>query len=415
MSDYTAFGSVPMNSAARPSTGGTLGGSRLPSRGNSYGQPAAATVAQTNAEGRFSQPKGRQYSITGPMTPGDSRAGDSIGQPSTQRMPPVQAPEPQSAAKGHRRSNTVSETLGRVTSMFSGRQPQDASHHSSHTPNKIQKSYPPTSMTDPISNQDGPAGPRPSHDSSRRTSFGFNRKNTDSSGAPKPRRFSLIPSSLSKTFSNSRDRDSNAPSSSGTDRRAPAAQGARQRTSSRPVMGQNRDSRSPSRSTTNSNVPAFYDGQHESNSRIRAGSSSAPAQQTQFNNYSHASQQPPIGDDKFPGPTQPHPAQGGRDQRPYNHANASEGSQSHLQQTPSRGPAPMRAQYPPGFNSGDVAASTQTPQSQRERPGVLQKNRRFADAYEDPKHGHHSGSSGSAKRVMDLFRRLGRQRAKEDR
>jgi len=180
-------------------------------------------------------------------------------------------------------------------------------------------------------------------------------------------------------------------------------------------MGHNRDSRSPSRSTIGSNVPAFYDGQHESNSRIRAGSSSAPAQQTHFNNYAQAHahaphQQPPIGDEKIPGPLQPHPAQG---QRPYNHANASEGSQSQLQQTPSRGP--MRPQYPAGFNSGDLSGAEATPQSQRERPGVLQKNRRFADAYEDPKHGHHSGSSGSAKRVMDLFRRLGRQRAKEER
>jgi protein-serine/threonine kinase len=393
VSDYTAFGNAPVTSSARPSTGGTLSASRLPSRGNSYGQPVAASVAPTNAEGRFSQPKGKQYSISSPLGQNEVPMGEpSIGQPSTQRAPPNPAADTQANRKGHRRSNTVSETFGRVTSMFSSRQPSE-SHHSNHAPNKIQKSYPPTSMSGPIANDEAP---RQSHESSRRTSFGFGRKNADQSGAPKSaRRFSLIPSSLSRTFTG--NRDSLPPTSHpSADRRTSAAQTPRSRTYSRPGMAGHGDSRSPSRSTTGSNIPGFYDGHHESGSRIRAGSSSAPAQQTQFN------YPPLIGDEKFPGPTQPHPASQAARDKPYSHANDSEASETPSQRA-------ERPRYPAGFNSSDA------PTPQKERPGVLQKHRKFADAYEDSKQGHHSGSSGSAKRVMDLFRRLGRQRTKEER
>jgi protein-serine/threonine kinase len=319
-----------------------------------------------------------------------------MGQPSieqpVQRIPVNQPTEQQSVnPKGHRRSYTVSETLGRVTSMFSGRQAQEPNQNQSS--NKPQKSYPPTSMAAPIANNEGP---RKSIDSSRRTSFGFSRKNSDNAaGGKSTRRFSLLPSSLSKTFSGHRESVPASSSNSTIDRRGSAAP-SRNRATSRPAMAFGRgESRSPSRSTTGSNVPDVYDGQHDGRVRNRVGGpSSAPAQQTQFD-YA-----PPIGDDKIPGPTQPHPATNPRD-RPYQHPNDSEGSES-------AGPAGSAAQqYPAGFNSNDSAAT------QRDRPGVLQKNRKFVDAYDDPKHGHHSGSSGSAKRVMDLFRRIGRQREKD--
>ncbi|KAF2661858.1 serine/threonine-protein kinase KIN4 [Lophiostoma macrostomum CBS 122681] len=396
VSDYTAFGTAPVSSTNRPSTGGTLG-SRLPSRGNSYGQPAAATVAQTNAEGRFSQPKGKQYHISAPMSQAEGQMGEpSIGQPSTERTSSNQVTDAHGTGqKGHRRSNTMSETFGRVTSLFSGRQPQDPAQTSSHNSNKIQKSYPPTSMPGPMANEELP---RQSIESSRRTSFGFSRKNTDQSGATKAsRRFSLLPASLSKTFSGHRESLPPTSSHSAAERRASAAQAPRSRGQSRNPMAFGRgDSRSPSQSTTGSNVPGLYDGQQESSSRMRPGPSSAPPQQTQFN------YDPPIGDEKFPGPTQPHPSTQPSRDRPYRHANDSEASEPAAQTS-------HRPQYPQGFNSND------SPVSQRERPGVLQKHRKFNEPYEDGKQGHHSGSSGSAKRVMDLFRRIGRQRGKEDR
>jgi protein-serine/threonine kinase len=408
ISDYTAFGGATANSTNRPSTGGTLGGgSRLPSRGNSYGQPVAATVAQTNAEGRFSQPKGKQYSISGPVSQLEPSMNDmSIGQPSTHTMPAAQTKEaPGANHKSHRRSNTVSETLGRVTSMFSSRPSHEPSQNSGHVPNKIQKSYPPTSMQGPLSNEEAP---RPSTESPRRTSFGFSRKNTDQTGSGKStRRFSLIPASLTKTFSGYNRESAPPPTShSISDSRRPAVQVPRSR-------GQNRgglapgsgDSRSASQSTTGSNMVGPYDGPiertHESDmqTRDRRGMpSSAPAQQTQFD------YPPPLGDEKIPGPTVPHPASQKHRDRAYHHSNDSEASEPTIPRQQ------RRPQYPAGFNSPDNA-----PSPGRDRPGVLQKSRKFADAYEDPKPGHHAGSSGSAKRVMDLFRRIGRQRGKEDR
>lgn len=392
VSDYTAFGNMPAASAARPSTGGTLGAnSRLPSRGNSYSQPATATVAQTNVEGRFSQPKGKQYSISGPITQGDPGMGQpSIGQPSTQRVQSLQT-----ESKGHKRSNTVSETLGRVTSMFSSRQLSYSSQQdpkesrisqNSNYENRPQKSYPPTSMPGPIAND---AMPRQSTDSSRRTSFGFSRKTNDTNNTGKTgRRFSLLPSSLSKTFG-SGHRES-MPAQPHSERRGSAAALGRPRAGSRPggmAFGRGNDSRSPSQSTTGSNVAGFYDGPHDSR---RAAPASAPPNQTQFDYQS------PVGDDKIPGPREPHPS---NPDRPYRyHTNESDASEGVAQ-------GQRRPTYPHGMGSDGP--------EERQRKGVLQKSRKFADAYDES--AANKGSSGSSKRVMDFFRRMGRQRGKEDR
>jgi protein-serine/threonine kinase len=402
VSDYTAFGTAPATSAARPSTGGALGAStRLPSRGNSYGQPSLATVAQTNAEGRFSQPKGKQYSISAPYAQAEpSGAVDqSIGQPSTQRGHSIQlGPSGQPAKGGHKRSNTVTETFGRMTSMFSGRQPSythdpkesmtSQNSYANYPEEKKQKSYPPTSMAGPMSN-DAMAGPRPSTESSRRTSFGFSRRNTNNSSGEtgkSSRRFSLLPSSLSKTFSSQRD---SMPAKSAYSERRDSS--ARPRASSKPAMAFGRgDSRSPSQSTTGSNMPGFYDGQHDSSSRIRnahaaPGPSSAPPNQTQFD-YPAAA---PIGDEKFPNPRDPHPSMQGRPHRQQtDDTEFGEPAQGQSQHNP----------YPQGMGGDE----------QQQRKGVLQKSRKFQDAYDGD--GGNKGSSGSSKRVMDFFRRMGKQR-----
>ncbi|KAF2637363.1 Pkinase-domain-containing protein [Massarina eburnea CBS 473.64] len=332
-SDYTAFGSAPVTTA-RPSTGGTLAAnSRLPSRGNSYSQPSTATVAQTNAEGRFSQPKGKQYHISPPQN--DSGIGHpsigqpAMGQPSSQRVQTIQA-----ESKGHKRSNTSS-------------------------------------------------------DSSRRTSFGFSRKSAQdpNNAAKASRRFSLLPSSLSKTFS-SNHRES-MPATSQADRRVSMAGSTRPRASSRPaIFGRGSDSRSPSQSTEESSAHGYYDGSHDPNPRMRGGPASAPAAQTQF------TPQPLVGDDKFPNPRGPHPSNS--QDRPYRHQNDSDASEAAAQG--------YRPQY--GMNNGPAPV-------EQPRKGVLQKSRKFADAYEES--GGNKGSSGSSRRVMDFFRRMGRQRGKEDR
>ncbi|OAL47286.1 Pkinase-domain-containing protein [Pyrenochaeta sp. DS3sAY3a] len=415
VSDYTAFGTAPNTSNARPSTGGALGGgSRMPSRGNSYGQPSAAAVVQTQAEGRFSQPKGKQYTISTPYNQAESSpiGEPSIGQPSTQRGHSIQlGPSSNPNGKGHKRANTVTETIGRVTSMFSGRQPASAqdpkssytsqNSYANHSEEKKQKSYPPTSMPGPMSNEGISAG-RQSTESSRRTSFGFSRKNTNNSGETKSsRRFSLLPSSLSKTFSS--QRESMPATTSYNERRGSSA---RPRAGSRPGMAFGRgESRSPSQSTTNSNIPGFYDGQHDSNSRIRnpalnaAGPSSAPPNQTQFDSYPNSN---PIGDEKFPNPRDPHPS---TQNRPYRQqTNDSEVSET-LVGGPSSQPQsyPQRAPYPQGMGEEDSP-----PPQHQQRKGVLQKSRKFVDGYDDQS--GNKGSTGSSKKVMDFFRRMGRQR-----
>ncbi|KAH7390958.1 hypothetical protein DE146DRAFT_150398 [Phaeosphaeria sp. MPI-PUGE-AT-0046c] len=399
VSDYTAFGTTPVASANRPSTGGALGaGTRLPSRGNSYGQPSAAAVAQTNAEGRFSQPKGKNYSISAPYAHPEPVAMDqSIGQPSTQRGNSIQlGPSGAHGKGGHKRSNTVTETIGRMTSMFSGRQPsysQDPKEsmtsqnsYANYPEEKRRQNYPPTSMAGPMAN-DGVAAPRQSTDSGRR-SFGFSRRNTNTSGetgGKSSRRFSLLPSSLSKTFSS--QRESMPAKSSYSERRDSSA---RPRASSKPAMALGHgDSRSPSQSTTGSMRPGFYDGQHDSNSRIRnthaaPGPSSAPPNQTHFGHPTAA----PIGDEKFPDPRDPHPSMQGRSHRhPTDDSEFDEPAQQYNHNP-----------YPQGMGGDD----------QQQRKGVLQKSRKFQDAYEGD--GGNKGSSGSSKRVMDFFRRMGKQR-----
>ncbi|RYO33720.1 hypothetical protein AA0111_g4181 [Alternaria arborescens] len=413
VSDYTAFGNAPP-SATRPSTGGAIGTSRIPSRGNSYGQPSVATVAQTTAEGRFSQPKGKQYPISAPYAQqetSDAAEPPNIGQSSSQRVQSIQVGGPHGGVGGHRRSNTVSSTLGRMTSMFSGRQPsytQDPKEsftstgsYGGYPEEKKQKSYPPTSMAGPMSNEavSSSAGPRASMESSRRTSFGFSRKNTGGSGEnPKgSRRFSLLPSSLSKTFSSGRE---SMPAQGSHERRGSSA---RPRASSRPggmAFGRGSESRSPSQSTQGSKLPGFYDGQHDSNSRIRqpntsaAGPSSAPPNQTQFAGYNHSQ---PEFDEKFPNPQGTHPSAKGN--RPYRHpTDDSEADMTQSQQFSQRTPSNP---YPAGMGGDEL--------NQQQRKGVLQKSRRFADAYDEQGTGN-KGSSGSSKKVMDFFRRMGKQR-----
>lgn len=299
-----------------------------------------------------------------------------------------------------------------MTSMFSGRQQsytQDskdsfASQNSfaNYSEEKKDKRYPPTSMAGPISNESGSSYPRQSIDSSRRTSFGFSRKNTGSLGEPsgKPsRRFSLLPSSLSKTFSSQRD---SLPAQGAHERHGSNA--TRPRAGSRPGMafGRGLDSRSPSQSTTGSSMPGFYDGQHDGNNRVRngptsaptAGPSSAPPAQPRFDQ--HGAPVAPIGDEKFPNPRDPHPSAS----KPYRHPTNDSEDVIPGQSQPGRNP------YPQGMGADDSYSLSQ----QQSRKGVLQKSRKFTDEYDQHGHGGRAGSSGSSKKVMDFFRRMGRSR-----
>lgn len=397
---------MPVPSGSRPTTGGSLSGPRLPSRGNSYGQPAVG-VATEQAQGSFSQPKGTQYNIASGR---DVPDGASYGQPYIQR--PVDEYRPATERresyqqKTHRRSNTIGERLG---TLF-GRNSISADRKLEEKDSRPKKSHPPTSMKQPMPvNNSEPSEPRRSTDSSRK-SFSFSRKNSNQNqdGSQRSsRRFSLIPASLQRTFSNSH-KDPQAPGTSGSgDRRASSR---RTREDSRSRFGVGQASRSPSRSTTAESIPVVYDAQLDRNreppstqriSRVPAGPStmpmSAPPQQTQFQSY--RLQDPFAGyntsrpiddldedDDEQPPPPPP-----------------KESTPTRQTQTLAYRPG----QYPQGFNGYDD--NSYSPHMSREKPATLQKHKRFTEAYEND----HSGSSGPAKRVMDFFRKRGKARAGE--
>lgn len=150
-----------------------------------------------------------------------------------------------------------------------------------------------------------------------------------------------------------------------------------------------------------SNIPGFYDGQHDSSSRVRnpnpaaAGPSSAPPAQTRFEEYGN---QGPVADEKFPNPRDPHPSA----HRPYRQqTNDSEGNENFA--PAQHGQRMTSNPFPQGMGGEEL-----TPQVSRK--GVLQKNRRFVDGYAEEGQGGNKGSSGSSKKVMDFFRRMGKSR-----
>ncbi|KAJ9657741.1 hypothetical protein H2201_008054 [Coniosporium apollinis] len=443
-SDSTAFGSGP-SMAARPSTAGTLGSNaRLPSRGSSYGQPAVATVAATTAQGRFAQPKSKQYIISAPMPQHEPMTGGdaAMGRPSTQRTPSdYQALHQESQdrqSRGHKRSNTASglgeKLFGRTPSIFGRTSSRDHTQQmQQQQQQKPPKSYPPVSMQNALPAE---TAPRRSTESGRRISGMFSRKNGDmantASATEKPRRFSF----LKGISSSSHNKEQQAPGASypSDPRRSSTQQPPRSRpqSKSRPVMAFGRGESRSSLSTTNSTIPVLYDPQLDRRARdspathmreVRGageqGTGIAQAyygsggeghgRQTSYGNGNGVATQPGRHP---PSQQYPHQQQGQQElppQDPYYYR--TESGQSHpkhyQQQQQNQQQRPL---YPPGFNSYDGQTQPLPPQqgqqqqSNDRRQGVLQKpNRKFNDAYE----GSGSGT-GAARKVMDFFRRRGR-------
>jgi protein-serine/threonine kinase len=381
-------------SGQRPSTGGSLSGAGLPSRGNSYGQPAVGVSAE-EAHGRFSQPSLAQYNVSSPLPqeegqPRDRRSymgPDSFGQTGFPDV--VNGPGARRSQAGHRRSNTVSG-LSEKLFGFSKRGSMFGSKgtHDDEKARKPKKSHPPVSMKTPIPNDNNSipvvAEPRLSTDS-RRTSFSLGRKssqnqaNGQDQSKRSSRRFSFIPS----FGRHDKDKDGNALAKD-----------------QRPKMAFGRgDSRSPSRSTTASSIPVIYNSdidRQRNVSQPSARSYNAPVPYPEYPTSNPALQFAPNQDSDYyqngverettPTPTSANPHNSFPDQH-----NALPG-QTHV------------PQYPAGFNSYDE------PRPSSGKHSVLQKQRRgFNDAYEGE--GKHDGSSGAARRVMDFFRKRGKARA----
>ncbi|KAL1986453.1 hypothetical protein VTN96DRAFT_6373 [Rasamsonia emersonii] len=366
----TSLGNQAQSQTTRPNTGhsmASLNAGRLPSRG-SYGQPVAPTVAATNAQGRLAQPKnGKQYSISSPI-PQDSSSA-SIGRPSTQQLPAkFNATPAQEPPKGHKRSNTVSsigeKIFGRSGSLFGNRGNQAAGPRQ-----KSGKRYPPTSMKEPYAGDES----RTSLDSRRSISYAFNRKQSDAASETRPRRFSLL-NSLKGLGSGKGDQQTDGEPQTGHDqdfsRPATGPTGPSSRTTTGYGAYEN------SQNSQKEAEPQPQDMSYEA--QIERQFAELHESQQNFQADAYASQSTEYGS-----------------------------SQNDLQPQ-------YTNQY--GYQYGYDDRSRPSVQVTRSKGTVLQKNRKFADAYEYERDlSHHSGSSGAARKVMDFFRRRGKARAGEDR
>ncbi|CAJ2500470.1 Uu.00g033230.m01.CDS01 [Anthostomella pinea] len=403
VSDHAYMTTAAGASAARPATGGSM--QSTGSRGlgasarASYGQPLPPTVAGTNAHGSIQQPKGgaKNYVISNPIpqeAPEMDFGRPSISVPS--KFAQVsgfsnQGQEQQKTGdgKGHRRSNTIGDIggkiFGRSGSIFGGRKKRP-----DQQAEKPSKKYPPVSMSNTM-----PDNSRASMDSraSRRSfSLGLGKKRSGSISAggsqasydrpQNPRRFSIMK-----------------------------------------AMGLGKEPTTPPPPETSQPDLPIQD----------------PPEVDEYGRYtdqqqSHGNMEQQYGDGMYEQPHEPQrlatAPQPNRESNAAQHQRYPSGSRvsaipSYLQQGavlnsgsessidhPQRRP-PNSAPYQTGYDS-DQYDGRRT--SSRQGGRILQKNKRFVDAYDEEEYGRprdHAGTSGAAKRVMDFFRRRGRARGGE--
>ena len=420
-------------STSRPNTGGSLGAARLPSRGNSYSQPAVPAPTNANAQGYVSQPKSSSgYIISGPMqqaeqTPTDSRPGSQQNLAMYQQQQQSQE-QPQ---RGHKRSSTLGSIGDRILGRNNNR--KSSQQESPNVLEKRDRKYPPVSMRQAMPNSNDEAQPRQSTESSRRTSFGLLRKNSEQPSESKrnSRRFSLLPSSWSlNNFGGKKE------SSQQSDQAyRPESKGM--------AFGRG-ESRSPSMSTTNSTIPLYYDADREAARAQRR--SNAPPSRDANARYEKALPQAPTSASYQPSSAGGHPTPPPVARTRYRDdgygGNLLEQSQSpataqhepvdryytpaenyeQMPSSPAQGTqyqyqpnsSGNYSQYPPRSAGGDPVSNAQAygnpsmsggAGSVDQRQGIRSSNRKF-----EYDHGH-SGSSSATRRVMDFFRRRGKDRS----
>ena len=406
----------PVTSASRPATGGSLGAGRLPSRGNSYSQPAVPTPTNPNAQAQFSQPKSSSgYIISTPIqsseqTPVDSRP------PSQQNLALYQQQQAQQQAqRGHKRSSTLGSIGDRILGRSSSRSRRVSQQQDS--PNVLEKRdkrYPPVSMRNAIPNENQEIQPRTSTESSRRTSFGFSRKNSEAPSENKrsSRRFSFLPASFSmNNFAGNKKDPSNTQSYQQQDPSRPESKGM--------AFGRGA-SRSPSRSTTNSTIPLYYDVDREG-ARNQRQPNLPPSRDARY-------EKSPLAQSGGATYSTPPPVQrkqyrddgyGGNllDQQPEDRyytppvdQNQMEQQSSPAQYNSTTGGSYIQQSYgappPPSAGGYSTNAYSQTGSVQSPRQQIRQSNNRKFE------HDHgHGGSSGATRRVMEFFRRRGKDRS----
>jgi len=363
-----------------------------------HGQPLPPAMADTNAHGRIQQPANGEE--------------ETIGRPSIS-VPPkfarmsgfdqhASGPQPSGEGRGHKRSNTLGEIgsklLGRSGSVFGGRskkRPEQTSQPQTPTeqaPQQYQQQqqqadkrrYPPVSMSNAMPAGDEPPS-RPSIDSraSRRSfSLGIGKKRSGSvlgsqvsQEKQERRRFSLLPPSFSlkEAIGLGRDNPGSPTSERDSQPHLPIQDNRGQR-----VFTAHGDARGST---------PFFDNIPDRTVRQDTANSSPVYHQR------HVSAQL---DNRRPSAI-PQYLQTGP------HLNTS--SDSSVNRPPTE---PQISSYQPAFASSEGYDGRRVGTS-RSNKGVLSKNKKFSEAYDEQNYRSHEGSSGAARRVMQFFRRRGRE------
>ena len=443
-SDSTAFGGAPA-ATSRPNTRGTLG-----SRGNSYSQPAVATSTNENVQGHFSQPKsGSGYIISGPMSPAP---GTDASRPSSQQdlakfqQPPQQAQQiqqqqQQMPQRGHKRSSTLSSLTDRVLGRSnSRRQSQQGQQQGQEAParEKKDRKYPPVSMQNAMPNANDEMEPRKSTESRRSSLNLFRKKSKDYSDAPSEkrnsRRFSnLLPASWSmNSFSGKQNQPYDSVQGDGGLGRQESVQRSSRPASKGMAFGRG-TSRSPSQSTTNSTIPLYYEPDRENQRNQRR---SGVPQHMQGTGEKPLPSRPAQG--QYPTPPPVQRKQFRDDGYGNNMLNDSQSrpepprQQSRQQDPPERfytptqdldqlanqeeprpdqyNPAGGRSQYQrQGYHNNGYGQGADLEPTISNSQNIRPNQRKFNDEYNQG----HGGSSSGARRVMDFFRRRGKDRTQQ--
>lgn len=411
----TQYGSSVPNSITRPNTSGTLGGtSRLPSRGNSYSQPAAAQPTNTTAQGSFSQPKSSSGYIIAGSGPMSSEPGqmENDNRPHSEQVSGgrLQSPQPSYISgkpSGHRRSSTLGSLADKVLNRSNSK--RQSQQEAPVKTEKRDKRYPPVSMKNAMPHTGEEAQPRPSSDG-RRPSFGFNRKASKEgresiTGRRSSRRFSWLPGSLS--MSNFVGKKSEGYDSGDDGYRPSQSQQSNQSNQSRRGRPESKGmafgrgaTDSPSQ-TTDSTIPLYYEEDREKAREQRRGSN-VPAVAASKNNKDL-----PPSPAQFPTPP---PVQRKQYRDDGYGLNRLETEPVERYYTPDLGSSSNVGAAGDQYNIGTNGqwepfsqGAANPPRDQSLRPN----QRRFGDAYD---HGH-GGSSSATRRVMDFFRRRGKERS----
>ena len=393
-------GVVASTSGARPATGGSL---QAAGQKSSYGQPVPPELADTNAHGRIQQPPrgGSSYGIPASASEGQNQ---EYGRPSVSLPPkfarlsgfPQDAPgavtsgPPSGEVKGHKRSSTMGEIsgklFGRTGSLFGGKSRKRAEQQPA---SEKGRKYPPVSMNNSVSGADEP---RQSMDSKRsRQSFSIGGKKTSGSisGSQKSqekaaRRFSFIPGSFSlKAIGIGKDEP---PPQLDSQQDLPIQEPPTVDQHGRYVEHDMLRDQHVDAST----LDGMYAQLHEPR---RSTDPYGLHAQHSSNGYGHPSTSQTL--------------------MPAALLSGSDASVDNSRRPVGSTPQLQHVQQDGGYDGRRVASGGPGPKTGR---GVLQKNKRFVDAWDTDSYsrGHdHSGSSGPARKVMDFFRRRGKARGGE--